>query len=77
MGCRAGSIAALTGTIIHLMGIGSLRAGDGLAAFHILDPIAKGVALAPSAHAGTSKALQMGRGGRCHERPVHRRGWCG
>ena len=57
-----GGIAALTGAIVILTGIaGSLLAETVCKAFHITDPIAKGVGIGTSAHAvGTSKALQMG-----------------
>ena len=55
-------IAALTGAIVILTGIvGNLLAETVCKAFHITDPIAKGVGIGTSAHAvGTSKALQMG-----------------
>lgn len=57
-----GGIAALTGAIVILTGIaGNLLAETVCKAFHITDPIAKGVGIGTSAHAvGTSKALQMG-----------------
>ena len=55
-------IAALTGAIVILTGIaGNLLAEVICKAFHITDPIAKGIGIGTSAHAvGTSKALQMG-----------------
>ena len=57
-----GGIAALTGAIVILTGIaGNLLAEVICKAFHITDPIAKGIGIGTSAHAvGTSKALQMG-----------------
>ena len=57
-----GGIAALTGAIVILTGtVGNLLAETVCKAFHITDPIAKGVGIGTSAHAvGTSKALQMG-----------------
>ena len=54
-----GGIAALTGAIVIVTG--NLLAETVCKAFHITDPIAKGVGIGTSAHAvGTSKALQMG-----------------
>ena len=55
-----GGIAALTGAIVILTGIvGNLLAETVCKAFHITDPIAKGVGIGTSAHAvGTSKALR-------------------
>ena len=57
-----GGIAALTGAVVILTGIaGNLLAEVICKAFHITDPIAKGIGIGTSAHAvGTSKALQMG-----------------
>lgn len=57
-----GGISALTGAVVILTGIaGNLMADAVCKAFHIDDPIAKGVGIGTSAHAvGTSKALQMG-----------------
>ena len=54
----------MTGAIVILTGIvGNLLAETVCKAFHITDPIAKGVGIGTSAHAvGTSKALQMGEG---------------
>ena len=57
-----GGIAALTGAIVILTGIaGNLLAEVICKAFHITDPIAKGVSIGSAAHAlGTAKALEIG-----------------
>ena len=57
-----GGIAALTGAVVILTGIAGNLLAEGICqAFHITDPIAKGIGIGTSAHAvGTSKALQMG-----------------
>ena len=58
---KANAAAIIAGISVGTGIVGNLLAETVCKAFHITDPIAKGVGIGTSAHAvGTSKALQMG-----------------